>query len=228
MANAKKRIGKKGMRMRRRRTPIKIRAQKKVQIARSVNLKSDIHYISRYAPMVDTSTLSTLTSSVGAALLFKLSDVPNSSDFVNLFDSYRLIGVQLTFRLMDNPDSGNYINSTTFTQGANFYPKLWTLIDRDDSTTPTVANIRERAHARCAVLRPDRFIKVFIKYPRPMVPLPGGTAFMNAPKNCWLRTTDTPADHYCVKVVLDKMGYAGNTFTVGIDKKYFFAFKDTK
>lgn len=198
-----------------------------LKIARKVGLKKDVHFISRYSPSVDTSTLSTITSSIGAALLFKLTDVPNSSDFTNLFDSYRIIGVKLTFRLMDNPDSSNYINFVLSTQGANFYPKLWYMIDRDDSTTPTVATIRERANARCKVLRPDRFITVFIKYPKPLVPVATSGAVMSSSTG-WLRTSDTPADHYCVKVVLDKMGYAGNTFTVGIDKKYYFEFKDSK
>jgi len=215
------------MRMRPRRRYIrkKVAAVRKVRAARQLNFKSDIHYISRYAPLVDVTTLTTVASSVGACIQFSLADVPNYTELSNLFDSYRLIGVQLTFRLMDNPDSSNYINSTVFTQGANFYPKLWTCIDRDDNTVPTIATIRERAHAYCKVLRPDRFIKVFVKMPAPPTQVYGG---YGQGMIKWLRTTEPNVGHYGLKVVLDKMGYAGNTFTVGIDKKYFFAFKNTK
>lgn len=210
----------------RKRAPARSRMYNKVKAARSANLKTDVHYLSRYAGAVDVSTISTLTSSWGGFLEFSLGQVPNSTDFSNLFDSYRLMGVLLTFRLMDNPDSTNYINSTTFTQGSNFYPKLWWCIDRDDSTTPTLASIRERSTAKCLVLRPDRFIKVLVKYPRPMIQAYSG-GYMQAPVS-WLRTNEPNTPHYGLKVVLDKMGYSGTTFTVGIDKKYFFTFKHSK
>lgn len=196
--------------------------------ARKLNLRSDIHYMSRYAPLVDTTTLTTATAAAGAFLSFTLNDVPNATDFTNLFENYRIIGVLLTFRLMDNPDSTNYISSTVFTQGSNFYPKLWTVVDRDDSTPPTLATIRERPYARCRILRPDRFIKVFVKYPRPIIATASGVTYTNPPRESWFRTSEPTVSHFGLKVVLDKMGYAGTTFTVGIDRKYFFALKGSK
>jgi len=216
---------------RRRRMPLKMMAKKKIQIARNLGFKSDLHYISRYAPSVDTTTLTTTTTFVGAAIAFALTDINNPTEFSNLFDKFKLIGVQCTFRLMDNPDSTYYVNNVAFSQGSNFYPKLWWVIDRDDTGTPSLTTIRERGAARCAILRPDRVITVFVKNPRPLLSTSSGIGTLPSP-NSFLRTIEsgvpTSASHLGLKVVLDKMGYSGHTFTVGIDKKYFFAFKDSR
>lgn len=234
MAYARKRAyRKKRMPMhKRRKVPYKVGIKKKVSIVRSANLKKDIHYFSRWVSAVDVTTLSTITSSISHGFVFRLSDVMNSTDYTNLFEQFRIVGVQLTFRLMDNPDSSSYVNQPLLPQGANFYPKLWWVYDQDDGTAPTLLQIRERGEAKCAVLKPDRFIKLYVKYPKPQIATFGNTTSgYTTMKSLWLRTwttseIDTP--HYGLKVVLDKMGYAGNTFTVGIERKYIFAFKQSK
>lgn len=225
------RKGKRRMRMRpRRKMPLKMVAKKKVETTRNMNITKGIHYFSRYVVAVDTTTLSTNLSSVGAVLLSRLNDVNNFAEYQALFEQYRIIGVQYTFRLMDNPDSTNYVNSTVFTQGSNFYPKLWWIIDRDDSAVPSLTSIRERGEAKCKVLKPDRFIKVFVKYPKPLAEIVDGvgTAVAEQKNPVWINSGLPNVPHYGLKVVMDKMGYAGTTFTVGIDKRYFFAFKQTK
>lgn len=222
---------KRRLRMRpRRKVPYKMAAKKAVSTVRKMNIKDGIHYFSRYVIQVDTGTLSTITGSIGATLLARLSDVPNSSEYAALFEQYRIIGVQYTFRLMDNPDANNYINSTVFTNGANFYPKLWWIQDRDDSTVPTLISIRERGEAKCAILKPDRFIKVYVKYPNTLDEIQAnlGSTLAQSMRRTWINTEVANVPHWGLKVVLDKMGYAGNTMTVGIDKRYFFAFKGTK
>lgn len=218
---------------RRRKMPLKMGIKKKVSIVRSVNIKNDVHYFSRWAPFVDTNTLSTSASTQVASLFCSLADIPNYSEFTNLFDSYKIIGIQFTFRLMDNPDSNNYINSTLFTQGSNFYPKLWVVQDRDSQTSTTVAQIRERGHSRQYILKPDRFIKVFIKNPVELDAVydgsSGSTYVPATPRDKhWLPTGQTGIRHYLLTVGLDKMGYAGNTCTVGIEKRYFLALKNSK
>lgn len=217
-----------------RKRPMRMRMRRKgtVAVARSVGLKKDLHYMSRWVPAVDVSALSTNLASIGTYFNFSMTDVSNPTDFSNMFDNYKLIGVQLTFRLMNNPDADNIINDTVNASGANFYPKLWWVIDKDDIVPPTLLTIRERALAKCRVLRPDRFITIFIKNPKPQLTLTGA-AVTTAP-NSWLRTLNTAGtlpdntSHLGIKVVLDKMGYSGNVFTVGVDKKYFFAFKNSK
>lgn len=218
--------------IRRKKVP-KMGIKKRVALVKKANLGADVHYFSRWVRAVDTTTLSTALTEVSHSYLFRLSDVDNVSDFTNLFDNYRIIGVKLTFRLMTNPDSSNFLNSTVFTQGANFYPKLWWSFDNDDGTSLSVAQIRERNNAKCRVLYPNKMLKIYVKYPRPADEIQGntGTAFVASSKGIWLRTinaneVDTP--HFGLKVALDKMGLAGNTMTVGVDREYFFAMKGSK
>lgn len=194
--------------------------------AKKINLKRDLHYISRHAPGVDITSLSNTGATVATNLTFKLSDVTNSTEFSDLFDNYMLVGITLTFRLMQNPDANNQINSTLFSNAANFYPKLWWVIDKDDGSVPTLTTIRERSMAKCRILKPNAFVTVHIKMPKPLLTLQS-SAITVAPTQ-WLRTTEPTVEHYGIKLLLDKMGYSGTLFTVGIDKKYFFAFKNSK
>lgn len=231
MAIARKR--KMVMRKPKRKAPLKMGIKKKVALVKKANLGSDVHYFSRWVRAVDTTTLSTIASESSHSFVFRLSDVDNVSEYTNLFENYRIIGVSLTFRLMTNPDSNNFLNSTVFTQGANFYPKLWWTFDNDDGSPLTVAQIRERNASKCRILYPNKFVKVYVSYPRPVDEISGNTAttVVAAPKGLWMRTgttNDVDTPHYGLKVALDKMGLAGNTMTVGIDKEYIFAFKGSK
>jgi len=225
-------VRKRKMPMRRRRkVPAKMGIKKKVALVRKANLGADVHYFSRYVRAVDTNTLTTALSEVSHTFIFRLSDVDNVTDFTNLFDNYRIIGVKLTFRLMTNPDSNNFLNSTVFTQGANFYPKLWWVRDDDDGNVLSVADIRERNGSKCRILFPNKFLSIYVKYPRVLdeiVDNAGGTTVAAAPKAMWIKTAGTNTQHFGLKVALDKMGLAGNTMTVGIDKEYIFAMKGSK
>ncbi|MEO5351358.1 MAG: hypothetical protein H7836_17210 [Magnetococcus sp. YQC-3] len=219
------------MRMRPRRKMPKMGIKKKVALVKKANMKSDVHYHSRYVRAVDTTTLTTVASETSHTFTFRLSDVDNVTDYTNLFDNYRIIGVKLTFRLMTNPDSNNFLNSTVFTQGANFYPKLWYLKDYDDGNTLTVAQIRERAKAKCRILNPNRFVTIYVPYPRPLdeiVDNGGATTVIAANKPYWIKSDGVNTQHFGLKVALDKMGLAGNTMTIGIDRQYFFAFKNSR
>lgn len=198
------------------------------KIAKKVNLMKDLHYHHRYTALTDITTLSTITSAIGAGLTFNAVNLPNWSEFSNLYDQYKIVGVEVRFRLMTNPDSSTFLNDITFSQGANFFPKLWWSIDKDDNSTPTVATIRERGSAKCAVLKPSQDIKVYIAYPRVQLGFTG-QYYVSSVDGMWLRCQDVNgATHFGLKVVLDKMGYAGNTFTVGIDYKYVMCFKNSK
>lgn len=215
---------------RRKALPMRKPAVSRLAVARKVNIRRDMHFHTRYCA-IDTTTLSTVASSVSAFFTWKLSDVLNYSEFTALYDSYRIMGVLMTFRLINNPDAGNYINSTAAvaTNATNIYPNLWYIEDRDDSTAPTLATMKERSAVRKRVIYPNRDIKVFIRYPEPLINTATGAGNMPAPPRM-LNTQNVDTIHYGLKVCLDMLGYASVTqnYVVAVEKKYYFAFKNTK
>ncbi len=68
----------------------------------------------------------------GDGISFQLSDLPNATDFTSLFDQYRFLEVRFKFV----PTSAPFGPSTSATD----FPKLMTVIDYDDATSPASAD----------------------------------------------------------------------------------------
>lgn len=88
-----------------------------------------IYKFKRTAPMVNVSSNS--ATEIFTALTFKLSDLPDYSEFVNLYDQYCIDKVVLYFL---NQSANNY----TYTNQARGYMLI--VPDYDDSTTPVSMN----------------------------------------------------------------------------------------
>lgn len=88
---------------------------------------------------VSRSLTTNLSTTAGAdlfgALVFKLSDLPQYSDFTNGYDQYRIVAVKLEFIPLYK--FVNYWNSTTGTLNYIAQPMLVTSVDTTDATTPT-------------------------------------------------------------------------------------------
>lgn len=69
------------------------------------------------------------------ALSFKLSDLPNYSEFTALYDEYRIKAVKIMFVPTMNVATANATSGTT--AGFVPVPALYTWIDNDDNTAPT-------------------------------------------------------------------------------------------
>lgn len=87
----------------------------------------------RSVNLVTTGTW-TYTGTYGA-LSFKLSDLPNYTEFTNLYDEYRIKAVKLHFVPTSNSNVAQDTSGTT--GGQTSVPALYTWIDTDDNTAPT-------------------------------------------------------------------------------------------
>lgn len=91
-----------------------------VPVARTVTLVSNAAYTS--------------PANYGA-LSFKLSDLPNYTEFTNLYDEYRFKAVKIMFVPTWNVNALPALDGTS--TGTASVPALYTWIDNDDNTAPT-------------------------------------------------------------------------------------------
>lgn len=155
-----------------------------------------------------------------------LNDVVGDTDFTNLFDQYKIGRVMFKFRLVTNPDASNTQNTTATTNAANVYPLLYLFPDHDDITAPASINeVRERAGVKCAVLRPNSFVKYSIR-PTTITPITSGT-IRNRPQ--WLDVNSATTPHYGLKGMLcPQTGNVAQAYSVSCEIRISFVCKGVR
>jgi len=123
--------------------------------ARKVNVGQQVHFFKRYyagPTIAGGPTLNPLLSST----YFSLNQIPNSSDFVNLFQRYMITYAKVNFYLKIDPSAQAAATA--------IYPKLYLVRDYTDTTTPTSLNaLRENGKVRIRVLNPNRPVTIGLR-----------------------------------------------------------------
>lgn len=81
------------------------------------------------------------TTSLSEGWVFKLSDVQNSSEFTNLFDSYRILKCTLHFR--PRIEEVNQLIGSAIPNAFKI-PRIYIVRDYDDSAGMTIAQVKQR------------------------------------------------------------------------------------
>lgn len=160
-------------------------------------------------------------ASPGSDGWFSLQNVPNYTEFTNLFDSYKICGVSMKFMLSNNVSDITNVGNTTG------IPVLYTWTDVDDPTCPT--SINEGLQYRdCKARVMSRPIKVFFK-PRCQTMLyQSAVSTAYTAKRCYIDTADYDVPHYGIKWIVESPSVARNDYVIGTLKvfmKFYFAFK---
>lgn len=165
--------------------------------------------------------LSSLTETYGA-LLFKLSDVPSSTDFTNLFDRYRITGVSLKF--FPQWTSNDLNPATTL---SNINPQVYSVVDYTDSANPlSIAEMME--YGTFKMTRGSALHKRFIRPALLSSSYETVTTSAYTPKwKQWLTTDDPATPHYCLKYAFDRAP-SNTACQVKIYATYYIQCKDTK
>lgn len=108
---------------------------------RVVKASKQVHHFKR------TALISTITQSwnqttgtgvnIAGAYTFSLSQLPNVSDFSNLYDQYKITGAKLSFTPGQTEYIGNVLSGQT---GAQAFNKFHSVIDYDDAVVPSSEN----------------------------------------------------------------------------------------
>lgn len=160
-------------------------------------------------------TISNISDTFGA-YDFSLNDVPNSAEFTDLFDMYKINCVKITFLpqqtqsvsigAVNNPDAS-----------ARFY----SAIDYNDSSIPSaITDIQE--YQTCKVTPILKQHKRIIYKPK--------IALSNiVTMSPWLATSTPSVNYHGLKIAVEAMSSSTTTsMTYSIECKYYMSFKNVK
>lgn len=187
-------------------------AKKSTKMAKSVNLRRDIHYFKRHVNYY------TISSGGGYGHYFALNQLPNVSEFTSLFDQYQLVKVNLRFKLRIDPGAGSTLGT---------YPTMLYRRDHDDANPPGSIDEMEQSNlTRHVVLHPNKWIKIGVK---PSILQAGYTqtgVTATFPKyKTWIDVSYPDVKHYGLKTFVDILP-TGQYVDVYAD--FIFMCKDTR
>jgi len=192
-----------------------------------------MHRYSRYG-LASTITLTNTEDST--AYSFAFNDIISSSEFAALYDRYRLDKVIVKLQLINNPNAVAKPNSGIGGGGdynsTNWYPKVWSITDHDDSNTETIAQMKERSGVKCRILQPNKTLTYAIRPAIAAMMYKTATTTGYGPKwGQWIDMNDIGVPQYGLKLAFDMQGLdpvSTDGFRVNVEKKFYFTCKDVR
>lgn len=177
-----------------------------------------VHHFKRSVQLTDINAPAGVAPSFGAYTI-NLNQLPNTTEFSNLFDSYRIN--KAVFKFIPNHNSSEY--GTTVPPIGNFF----TVIDYNDATAPAaLADMME--YSTCKIRQGSRIItRVFTPASLDVVSAGAGTASVNPKWKQWLSCTSLDVNHYGLKWALDWNGTA-TSVTYKVYMTLYFSCKSVK
>lgn len=180
-------------------------------------IKQPVQYFVRTSYQLAGYSLAGGAAALGAARVFRLSAVPNASEFTNLYDQYQIKGVKISL-------IPRYTDSTAGL-AAQAIGNVWSAIDYDDVQTP----VNVETLLQYQNVKRTRMNQVHTRFLKPMIAnevFNTGIATAYAPKrNVWLDCASDTVEHYGIKLWFDSSA-AGVTFDVQV--KFYLAFKNVR
>lgn len=173
------------------------RSRSALQISRPMRMNAT-GYLKIKQKVAQQLAVPVSSAELGTAFTFKLSDLLQVTEFVRLFDSYRINGVKMTAVPLTNSD---------ITINPSY--KIMTAIDLDDDVTPTVPEMLQRANVKIrTVTSGGNNPQVFSTFCRPryltqIYETPTSTGYGQGARKQWLDCADPTIPHYGIKVVFD-------------------------
>lgn len=174
-----------------------------------------IHYFKRTAYFSGFLAGSTLLDTF-SSIQFTLSQVPNVTEFTNLFDCYRINGVKV--KLMPRANSAEIGTN----QGMI---KLFSTIDYDDATVPTAITDL----LQYETLKTTSSNREHTRYFKPKI---AKTVFQTSLASGysqgtgWLDCDNTAVPHYGLKLALQQLPAGAQSYDVQVT--YYLAFKQVR
>jgi len=173
------------------------------------------------------TTLSVTDVILSENLVYTFDQLVGYTEFSALFENYRITKIVVTFQLITNPDSNNSTNNNPANSGqlANWFPKIWYTIDRDGGSDETLSSMKERQGVRCAILQPNKTVKVSFKPSCRTLTYKTSTTEGFAPRNIKLDMADVNVPHYGLLYLIDTNGLNPDDtypFKVAMETQMFF------
>lgn len=168
-------------------------------------------------------TLDAGSSATPFNFVFKLADIPQSAEFVRLFDSYRINNITISAAPMTN--SSLTINPA--------YKMLWA-VDLDDDNAPTLGSMLQRSNVHIKTVtsggsNPQVFyMKCRPRYLTEIYKTALSTGYGQGARKQWLDCADPEIPHYGIKVLFDTNPQLGSDVVWQFFVNYDIEFKSLR
>lgn len=170
--------------------------------------------------------ITTATGAYAGGNSFSLSDVPASTEFTSLFDQYRINCV--VFTIVNRANVRDQLPSPDQTG----MPILYYVVDNDDVTAPTRAELQEYSQTKTFYYTADKRacrIKLFPKVTNTVFRTGATSAYAVSMKKQWLDCAYPDIPHYGLKWFLEVPGTTGSTnCTFDVISTYYLQFRTAR
>lgn len=182
-------------------------------------VKQPVQYFTRTAffPAIFTATTSAPAPAVS---VFRLSDVPNPTDFTTLYDQYQIKAIKYTII----PKFTNSTLQVGSGAAATLLGNVWSVIDYDDAATPAaLTDLLQYQN-----LKRTRMDRTHSRYLVPKVNTTVGANIQPKAK-VWLDVGTTNTPHHGIKLWFDSIvGISNTEIKYDLMVKYYLAFKNVR
>lgn len=174
-------------------------------------LKGTLHHFNR------SYDAGGITSGGGGGLMFRISNIPNVTEFSVLFDHYRIWKAELRFVPFNN--NAEVANTSIL-------PEMKYYVDTDDYNAPSTLNeILERQDVKSVYLDKIRTITLYPKCANEVFRTGVTTAYSTPIRNPWIDFAATDVEHYGFKWYVPNLTAGDN---INVYCKLFFACKGVR
>lgn len=167
--------------------------------------------------MVHSQFISLIGSESNVGLSWRLVDLPGSTEFTLLFDTYRITKIELTFRPCTNYGINNQYSTPS-----------WYIVsvDFDNNTPQTTAQLREVDNAEICSAYKEKTIAFEPRASSIIAQGSAATGFAEAPALSWIDCVSTTVNHYGVKFSSPAANSNG-IYVMDVTSRVFLEFKKT-
>lgn len=185
-------------------------------------IKQPVQFFKRTVYLPNLYVSSSL-SDVFFAQVFRLTDVPNVTEFTSLYDQYQIKGVRV--KLMPKFDTATQTGTGTIPTAQHVMNRVFSALDYDDNTAVTaVSDLTQYQN-----MRQTKGTRDHVRYfkPRCLSEAYGGlgTTHYMPKANQWIDTSNPGTPHYAIKWGITQCAL-NLSYDMQID--YYLAFKNVR
>lgn len=175
------------------------------------NPKQALFYYTRF---VDLGSITSSTSAnIYGASAFNLTQVPGYTDFINLYDFYKLKAIKISFIPLSNITEDG-VNGTIYFQ------RIYTVIDYNDVAIPS--SVSELQQYKSCKWSPN--LKIHKRYFKPKTIIDSYNELaLTLDKQPWVPTSNTGNSYYGIKWAIENTSSLITRYK--IEAKYYLVFK---
>ena len=180
-----------------------------------------VHYFKRYLPYAAINSTINTSETTGCIFIEPSTDIPGWSEFIALYDSYKVNGMKVMFYPIAD-------NTTSVASQSESYLRIFTAVDYNDRSPPaSVTTLRE--YENCRVSPNNKIHKRYFK-PNFTIDIESSNLSGIMPNRYkpWLSTSSGDVEHLGLKYAIEHINQTNSVGLYRVEVKVYLAFKSKR